>query len=52
MLKPERKVVKWEEWGHWCCWMANHPKVSVVAHVSNLSTKEAEVGQLLKSRPI
>lgn len=43
MLEPEKKEVKWEEWGHWFCWMTNHPEVSVVAYISNLSTKEAEV---------
>lgn len=43
MLEPEKKEVKREEWGHWFCWMTNHPEVSVVAYISNLSTKEAEV---------
>ena len=52
MLEPEKKEMKREEWGHWCCWMTHHPEVSVVAYISNLSTKEAEVGQLLKSRPM
>lgn len=43
MLEPEKKEVKREEWGHWFCWMTNHPEVSVVAYISNLSTTESEV---------